>query len=158
MAIKTPNVKNKKLGDAVRLTLFWAIVIFCILLGVAFMSPQDKLKEVPISGVIQRANDGKITKIEVQGDDIKVTPKGEKSPTEKSTKQSGSSIQEQGLKVDAPVELSIIPPSTTDETLWNLAIIIVPVILIAGFFMFMMRQAQGQNNHCLLYTSDAADE
>ncbi len=149
MAIKTPNVKNKKLGDAVRLTLFWAIVIFCILLGVAFMSPQDKLKEVPISGVIQRANDGKITKIEVQGDDIKVTPKGEKSPTEKSTKQSGSSIQEQGLKVDAPVELSIIPPSTTDETLWNLAIIIVPVILIAGFFMFMMRQAQGQNNQAM---------
>jgi cell division protease FtsH len=30
-----------------------------------------------------------------------------------------------------------------------LAIIIIPVILIAGFFMFMMRQAQGQNNQAM---------
>jgi ATP-dependent Zn protease len=40
-------------------------------------------------------------------------------------------------------------PSEVGSTLWNLAIIIVPVVLIAGFFMFMMRQAQGQNNQAM---------
>jgi cell division protease FtsH len=148
MAMKTPTL-NKKPSNLIRLTLFWAIIIFCILAGVAFLSPQTTLKDIPISDVIKQANAGQISKIEIQGDDIKVTPKGSNSPTEKSVKQSNSSIQEQGLKTNAPVELTIIPPSTTSDTLWNLAIIIVPVILIAGVFMFMMRQAQGQNNQAM---------
>jgi len=148
MAMKTPTL-NKKPSDLIRLTLFWAIIIFCILMGVAFLSPHDTLKEVAISDVIKSANAGQISKIEIQGDDVTITPKGSSSPTEKSIKQSNSSIQEQGLKTDAPVELTIVPPSTTGDTLWNLAIIVVPVILIAGVFMFMMRQAQGQNNQAM---------
>lgn len=139
---------NKKPSDIIRLTLFWAIIIFCILVGIAFLSPQETLKDVPISQVIKEANAGKISKLEIQGDDVKVTLKGESKPTEKSVKQS-SSIQEQGLKADAPVEVTIVPPSTTSDTLWNLAIIILPVILIGGIFMIMMRQAQGQNNQAL---------
>src|SRR5690606_6475102 len=58
-------------------------------------------------------------------------------------------LQEQGLKTDAPVEVAISQPSNTGDILWNLAIIIVPVLLIAGFFFLMMRQAQGQNNQAL---------
>ena len=102
-----------------------------------------------ISDVIKQANAGQISKIEIQGNDVTVTPKGSKDPTEKSTKQDGSSIQQQGLKTDAPVELSILPASTTGSTFWSLATIIIPVVLIAGFFMFMMRQAQGQNNQAM---------
>jgi cell division protease FtsH len=64
-------------------------------------------------------------------------------------KESSSSIYEQGLKQDANVQVAVVAPSTTGETLWNLAIIVVPVVLIAGFFMVMMRQAQGQNNQAL---------
>jgi len=148
MVMKTPIV-NKKPSNVIRLTLFWAIIILCVLVGAAFLSPRDNLKDVAISDVISRANTGKITKIEIQGDEIKVTPKGETNPTEKSIKQSDSSIQEQGLKSDAPVELAIVKPSTTGDTIWNLAIIVVPVILIAGIFAFMMKQAQGQNNQAM---------
>jgi len=148
MVMKTPII-NKKPSNIIRLTLFWAIIILCALVGAAFLSPHDNLKDVAISDVISRANAGKITKIEVQGDEIKVTPKGETNPTEKSIKQSDSSIQEQGLKSDAPVELAIVKPSTTGDTIWNLAIIVVPVILIAGIFAFMMKQAQGQNNQAM---------
>ena len=147
MAIKKP-VMNKKPSDLIRMSIFWAIVIFCILLSVAIFSPQTTLKDVPISDVVKRANSGQITKLEIQGNDIKVTPKGKTTATEKSTKQDGS-IQEQGLKTDAPVEVTILAPSTANETMWNLAIIIIPVFLIAGFFLFMMRQSQGQNNQAM---------
>ncbi len=146
MAMKTPTM-NKKPGDLIRLTLFWAIIIFCILVGIAFLSPQETLKDVPISQVIKEANEGKISKLEVQGDDVKVTLKGESKPTEKSVKQSGN-LLEQGLKTGVTT-VNVIPPSTTSDTLWNLAIIILPVILIGGIFMVMMRQAQGQNNQAL---------
>ncbi|MBC7868647.1 ATP-dependent zinc metalloprotease FtsH [Candidatus Saccharibacteria bacterium] len=148
MAIKTPT-PNKKTNNFIRLGLFWAILVFGILAVVAITSPRENLKEVPISDVITRANDGEISKLVIQGNDIKVTPKGSDAATEKSTKEASTSIQEQGLNKDAPVEIQITKPSTTADTLWNLAIIIIPVVLIAGFFMFMMRQAQGQNNQAM---------
>ena len=148
MAMKSPTV-NKKPGNLLRLSLFWAIVIFVVLLGASFLTPHDNLKDVPISTIINDANSGKISKLEIQGQDVKATLKSETKPTEKSVIQAGSSIQAQGLKADAPVELTILQPSTTGDTLWNLAIIIVPVILIAGFFTYMMRQAQGQNNQAM---------
>ena len=67
----------------------------------------------------------------------------------RSTKDSAGTLYDQGLKPDAPVVVDPKSPSNTGDILWNLAIIIVPVILIAAFFMFMMRQAQGQNNQAL---------
>lgn len=140
---------KKKMNNIVRLSLFWAILVFIALAGFAFASPQANLKDVAFSEVVRRANAGEVSKIEIQGNDIKVTPKGQDKATEKSVKEAGSSIYEQGLKQDAPVEVSVSQPSEVGNTLWNLAIIIVPVILIAAFFMFMMRQAQGQNNQAM---------
>ncbi len=148
MAIKLPNMKRKP-SDIIRLSLFWAIIIFAGLVGIALITPHDDLKSVAISDVIKQANAGQISKLAIQGNDVTITPKGKKNPTEKSVKQDGSSIQQQGLKSDAPVELSILPASTTGTTFWSLATIIIPVVLIAGFFMFMMRQAQGQNNQAM---------
>lgn len=148
MATKVPAPK-KPMNNFIRLGLFWAILVLLVLGVVAILTPQENLKEVPISGVITRANEGQITKLEIQGNDVKVTPKGQDKPTERSVKEGGSSIYEQGLNQDAPVEVMVVPPSETANTLWNLAIIIVPVILIAAFFMFMMRQAQGQNNQAM---------
>lgn len=147
MATKSQPPK-KKMSNMVRLSLFWAILVFIALAALAFASPQSTLKDVSFSEVIRRANSGEIAKLEIQANEIKVTPKGQQKPTEKSIKEAGSSIYEQGLKQDA-TEVSVSQPSEVGNTIWNLAIIIVPVILIAAFFMFMMRQAQGQNNQAM---------
>lgn len=156
MAIKTPPSNNKKkTNNFVRLGLFWAIVVFGVLAVVALISPYDSLKEVPISEVVSRANAGEISDIEIQGDNLRVTPKGSDSPTEKSVKESGS-IYEQGLNQDSEATVTVVPPSTTADTIWNLSIIIVPVVLIAAFFMYMMRQAQGQQNQTLSFGKSKA--
>lgn len=147
MAIKSP-IPSKRPNNIIRLTLFWAILVFGVLIAVAVVSPHENLKEVSLSNVIERANKGEITKIEIQGNDLKITPEGSDKPTEKSTKDGASSIEEQGLKVGV-TEVQYVKESATGGILWNLAIIIIPVLLIAGFFMFMMRQAQGQNNQAL---------
>ena len=147
MAIKSPA--PKKPNTILRLSLFWAILVIGVLAAIAITSPRDNLKSVPLSQVIQRANDGQLKKIEVQGNELKITPNDSDVATEKSTKDASSSLQEQGLSTTAKVELAITQPSNTSDVLWNLAIILVPVILIAAFFMFMMRQAQGQNNQAL---------
>jgi cell division protease FtsH len=139
---------KRKLNNIIRLSLFWAILVFSVLAIIAVTAPSEDLKSVPITDVIKRANEGKISKIEVQENDLKVTPKGEQKPTEKSRKEAGSSLTEQGLQ-QGKAEVTVVPPSETGNTIWNLAIIIIPVLIIVAFFMFMMRQAQGQNNQAM---------
>lgn len=149
MAVKMPK-KNGKNGikQVARFGLFWAIIIFVALIFYAVLFPAANLKEAALSDVVRRANEGKIAKLEIQGNDIKVTAKDQNKPTERSVKESGS-IYEQGLNKNAKVEVKVIPPSTTGETMWNLAVMVVPVLIIVVFFMFMMRQAQGQNNQAM---------
>lgn len=143
---KQPLKKN--VSNNLRLGLFWAILMLVTLAVWAFASPHDTFKTVPISDVIKSANAGEIAKLEIQGNDVTVTPKGQASPTEKSVKEDQASIYDQGLQ-QGKTEVTVLPPSSTSTTLWNLATIIVPIILIAGFFMYMMRQAQGQNNQAM---------
>lgn len=149
MAVKMPK-KNGKNGikQVARFGLFWAIIIFVALIFYAVLFPAANLKEAALSDVVRRANEGKIAKLEIQGNDIKVTAKDQNKPTERSVKESGN-IYEQGLNKNAKVEVKVIPPSTTGETVWNLAVMVVPVLIIVVFFMFMMRQAQGQNNQAM---------
>ncbi|MEO5950542.1 MAG: ATP-dependent zinc metalloprotease FtsH [Candidatus Saccharimonadales bacterium] len=142
---------GKKMNNIVRLSLFWAILVFAVLGLIAITTPTDSLKDTAISDVISGANSGNITKIEGNGNDLKVTVKGQDKPTEKSYVQGGvgTLLKDNVLSKEAKSIVSDSPPSETGQTLWNLAIIIVPVLLIAGFFMFMMRQAQGQNNQAM---------
>ena len=138
---------KKKMSNLIRLSLFWAILVFSVLAVIAITAPNKELKEVAISEVISRANKGEISEIKVQGNDLTITPKGEDEPTEKSVKQEGS-LTEQGLEA-GKTTVQVEKPSETGNMLWNLAIILVPVLLIVAFFMFMMRQAQGQNNQAM---------
>ena len=149
MAVKMPQRNGKnRISQILRFGLFWAIIIFVALIFYATLFPASNLKDVALSDVVRRANDGKIAQLEIQGNDIKITPKDQSKPTEHSVKES-SSIYEQGLNKDSKVEVKVIPPSTTGETMWNLAVMVVPVLIIVVFFMFMMRQAQGQNNQAM---------
>ncbi len=155
---KRQKQPKRTLGNSIRLGLFWAIVILASLAGWAYMTPQEKLKEVPIAQVISEANAGKLAKVEGQGDNLTVTEKGKDKPTQKSYIQGGVSallkddlLNEQGKKI-----ISDKAPSETSAAFWNVATIVVPVLLIAGFFMLMMRQAQGQNNQAMNFGKSKA--
>jgi len=144
-------VKPNRQSNAkyMRLTIFWALVIVVGLVLWAVYSPQQNLKDVAFSDVIHQANNGDIAKIEIQGDELTITPKGSDQPTEKSVKENGSSIYDQGLKQDAKVEVNVKKPSDTSTTLWNIASIVLPVALFGGLFFLMFRQAQGQSNQAM---------
>lgn len=148
MAATSPSPK-KKTNAILRITLFWALIVFGVLFFYALTGGTENLKQVPLSDVIKRANNGEISKIVVEGNALTITPKGSDKPTEVSTKDPTGSLQDQGLKTDSEVTVEVRQPSATGDILWNLAIIIIPVVLIAAFFMFMMRQAQGQNNQAM---------
>ena len=141
------NKKPSKATNVLRLGLFWAIVVLGVLAFWAINSPQANLKEVPLSDVVNRANNGKIAKIEIQGNELTVTPKGQSKPTERSLKENGT-IYTQGLKHDK-TQVKVQNESQTGLLFWNLAPIILSVVLFGALFMFMMRQAQGQNSQAM---------
>jgi len=145
---RTPAVPPKKPNNIIRITLFWALLVFGTLAVFALTSPAQNLEEVPLSTVIERANKGEITKIEVEGNNLTITPEGSDAATQKSVKDPSGTLSDQGLKEDSGTVVTIKPASNND-ILWNLAIILIPTILIIAFFMYMMRQAQGQNNQAL---------
>jgi ATP-dependent Zn protease len=116
-----------------RLTLFWALIIVVALVLWAVYAPQQNLKDVSFSDVINRANSGEIAKIEIEGDQLTVTPKGQSQPTERSYKESGSSIYEQGLKQDTKTDVAVKKPYleyrhlvTASITFWRLLLPDVP--------------------------------
>lgn len=153
-----PKRPKRNVSNTLRLSLFWAVIVLITLVGWALMSPHTSLKDVPVSQVISDANDGKIAKIQGQGDDLTITKKGETTPSEKSYIQGGvSSLLKDGLlNKDGKQVVSDTPPSETGTAFWNIATIVVPVLLIAGFFMFMMRQAQGQNSQAMNFGKSKA--
>ena len=152
-AKKRPNPrKNSNMTNYLRLSLFWAIIIVIALSLMAIFSPPEQLKEIPISNVVERANKGEISKIEGQGGELKITPKGQDKPTERSYIQGGIGTLLRDDTLTQEAKSTVIDdkaPSNTGDILWNVAIILIPTILIIGFFMFMMRQAQGQNNQAM---------
>src|SRR4051812_8062794 len=94
---------KKKPNNIIRITLFWTLIVFGALFVYALTGSHETLDSVPISSAIDDANTGKTSKIVLEGNNLTITPKGSDKPTQKSVKDSSSSLQEQGLKNDAPV-------------------------------------------------------
>lgn len=130
------------------------VILFGLVVYTAFKQPSN-LKEVPFSQVVKEANAGKLSSIVVSGDQLEVTPKGEKNATEKSFKEEGSSIYEQGLQ-QGKVTL-INKPQNNSGNLWvGLLTGVLPVIIIAVILMMMFRSAQGQGNQALSFGKSRA--
>ncbi len=153
-----PKRPKQTVSNSLRLGLFWAIIIVACLAVWALMTPRQTLTDMSIAEVITQANDGKLTKIEGQGDNLTITEKGKDKPTKKSYIQGGvSSLLKEGILNDQGRKVvSDKAPSETGNTVWSVATIVVPVLLIAGFFMLMMRQAQGQNSQAMNFGKSKA--
>lgn len=147
-----PGSPGNKRG--MRTLIFVIIIGAFVWLGLASYGETEDLREVPFSEVIQRANNGEISKIESTGDVLKITKKGETEPTEQSRKESGSSIYEQGL-INRDVALTV--GEVPDDSVWlNLAASLIPAILLVLFLFWMMRSAQGQGNQALSFGKSKA--
>jgi cell division protease FtsH len=131
------------------------LVLFGLIVYAAVNQP-SQLKTVPFSQVISEANNGKIKQITVSGEqELDITPIGQNHPTEKSFKEAGSSIYEQGLK-QGKVTVDNKPQSSSNGIWGQLLVGVVPVILIAFVIILMFRSAQGQGNQALSFGKSRA--
>src|SRR3990167_6093794 len=142
---KRNNFKN---AGFVALLILFGLVVF------AAFNQSSTLKDVPFSQIVNRANDGQIKRIVITGNELEITPKDQTKATEKSRKETGSSIYEQGLE-QGKVELVNKEEKTSD--LWvMLGVNILPVVIIALILVMMFRSAQGQGNQALSFGKSRA--
>ena len=134
---------------------FITLLVLIGLIVVASMGKTAPLKSVPFSDVIRRANAGQIQQITIQGNDLQVTKKGESSANEKSRKEPGSSIYEQGLS-NRDVVVEVKPESNTGNLWVTFGSAIIPVLLIGFVIFFMMKSAQGQGNQAMSFGKSKA--
>ena len=133
-------------------------IVLIILAGLIIFAAYNKpstLKSVAFSDVINRANKGEIQKIEITGNSMTITKKGESEPTEQSRKEAGSSIYEQGLE-NRDVEVVNKAESNASSTWVNIGISVLPVLLITFALFFMLRSAQGQGNQAMSFGKSRA--
>lgn len=144
--------RNKRFKNAG----FIALVILFGLIVYSAVSKPSTLKTVPFSQVVSQANSGQIKQISVSGDQtLEITPVGQNQPTEKSFKEAGSSIYEQGLK-QGKVELTNKPASSNNSLWVGLLTGVLPVIIIAVIIIVMFRSAQGQGNQAMSFGKSKA--
>lgn len=121
-----------------------------------------KKDQLSYSELNDKVNSGQVAKIEEQGDQLKVTLKEDlKKNNENEGKKfvvirpSGELRDEQRIDV-TKTDYTTKQPSGSGDLIWGAAQLLVPGILILGFFFFMMRQAQGQNNQAMSFGKSKA--
>lgn len=134
---------------------FVAIIILMGLIIFAAYNQPSSLEQKPFSDVISQANKGEIKSIDITGNELEVTKKGDDKPTVESRKESGSSIYEQGLE-QGKTTVNVQPESNSGSTWANIGISLLPVIIITGVLFFMLRSAQGQGNQAMSFGKSKA--
>lgn len=150
-----PNAKHNQGGKGLKNVGFISLMALIGLVSYAAYNQPSTLKEVPLSTAIHDGNGGKYKKIEVSGNRLEITKKGDDKPTLKSYKEEDTSLQENGLDYKK-VEVGFKPASSTGAVISNLAINLIPVVLIGGLLFFMLRSAQGQGNQAMSFGKSRA--
>jgi ATP-dependent zinc metalloprotease ftsH 3 len=156
------NLTKKNKSNTFRSIIFTLLSIifiaYCINL---YGSGSVKMKEVPLSDVISRANDehGNIKRITVSGNELEITLKDKDVPTETSRKDPSGTLYEQGLinrcadKIGDDLKkcqekypaINYVDPINYAEIFINIMTIAVPIIIAVIFFGRLLGQAQNIN-------------
>ena len=164
---KRPN-KNTNTSNMIRSVLFTLILVcFGVYLITSINYGGAQKTEVPISEVIQRANDpeGNIAKITVTGETLDITLKDNDKTTETSRKDGAGTLYDQGLinycdglagdELTKCQETYPIIEYKENINTWGIildvALTVLPIIAIVIFLSWMMRQAQSANNQSMSF-------
>ncbi len=132
----------------------YILVVFLILFGLyALFNPsREQAQNVSLTELVDQVNQGKVSKITVEGNDLKIDLKN--GGKEISQKEENISLKEYGID---PSKVTIDVKNKSDNSLWlTLLINFLPFLLLIGFFWFIMRQAQRGSSQALSFGQSTA--
>ncbi len=131
-----------------KIIIYIILVFFIILAAYSLFVPANVGTEtVPISQVSDQVQHNEVDKIVIQGDQLTASLKNGKK--EASYKESSAKLSDYKI---TPDKVNIEAKEQSSSSTWvNLLAAFLPVLLIIGFFYFMMRQAQGGASQALSF-------
>ena len=130
--------------------LIYVVVGLVVLAGLLLLNNQSQPKPevVSLSRVLEEARNDKVESIQISGDKLKV--KLRDGSTQESYKEAYTSLTDYGIDYS---RVKVDPQNPDDGSgRWVDALFaFLPVVFIIGFFYFIMRQAQGQNNAAMSF-------
>src|SRR5450759_382981 len=155
-------MKNSR---SIRNTLIYALLLvaLAVFFVTSFTRNSDTVLPLDISQVAQRARAGEVKAITVNGSDLTVElANGQKVHARK---EDDGSVVETLTNLGVPsssfgsgpnqIQIQIKPPSAWSNIAPILASIL-PIVLLAGFFIFIMRQAPGAGNQAFSFGKSRA--
>ncbi len=154
---KKPSGKSKILRIIAGL-VFGGLLLFWIVS--AFITPSTFLSEKPLSEALSLVKENKVQKIEVQGEMVYFTLKdGTEFAARKEAQQSFYEVlRDSNIEPDS-VKAIIEIKDPSPAGLWlDLLVNIIPVILMAGLFFWIFKQARGAGTDILQIGKSTARE
>lgn len=151
---KKPQKPNK-IATFLRLAIFWLLILtmFTALLSLNSGGGSMSYDEKSITEVAKLANEDKLEKIVVEGDMLYITPKeGTDLKNMTSRKEPSGTLMEQGFETavnEGKVTVEVRESVDVFGIIFNVATIVVPLIILGGFLIYMIRQAQNMNNQSM---------
>lgn len=146
-------MKEKKTRNWIYVVGFvFLLMALYLLLG----NPIQKEDKISISQVAQDVKDDKVKSIEVSGTEVTVTMKDDSKKKSEISQDQQITTTLKDLGAD-PSKVNLdIKEGSDNAAIWAVVLNFVPVLLIIGFFWFMLRQAQGSNNQALTFGKSRA--
>ncbi len=118
-------------------------------------SDNEPLQEISLSQLVADINDGKVQKISVKDDVLKISY-DDSQRIAFSRKESGVDLTETLIKLGTdPAQLERVDIEVEPDSMWQnlfeVGLTFLPFILLVVLFFFLMRQAQGTNNQALSF-------
>jgi len=141
-----------KLNSSKTVGYILAILLVAALLYSLFGYSGQSTQMIPLSEVIERVDSGRVEKITVRGENLKIFTTDGKEYV--SRKETGVSLKDSGVD-STKTEVEVLDDQTAN--LWVGALTsILPFLLVVGFLWFMLRQAQGAGNQAMSFGKSRA--
>ena len=134
---------------------FIALLIVFALIIVAAYGQSSSLKTVPLTTAVADSNQGAYSKLEISGNQITITKKGDDHPTLKTYMEQNATLKDEGFNLNT-VSIEPKPQSSTGSTVASIGLSLLPVIIISAVLYLMLRSAQGQGNQALSFGKSRA--
>jgi cell division protease FtsH len=139
--------------------IYLLILVAVVLVVVMMFRPSETAGEFTLAQVIEAAQEGRVERIEVEGDSLTVYLDDSTEPV-LSRKESASSVEEilrdNGVAVGGQgVDIKVVGPSQFGSV-FGLLLNFLPLIIFGAILIFMMRQAGGANNQAMSFGKSRA--
>ena len=153
---EAPKLKKPKKGFFRSITFYIILIAAASLLIFGFMQPTSPGEDKPIADILNEIKNENVESITV--DRVIVEAKLKDETIIKSRLQEGEIFTETLKAADIdPQDVKVVnKDTTTRDTLIGLFQIMLPILILVGFFFFFLRQARGAGDNILSFSKSKA--